>query len=766
MRWLPLTAFVSALVLTGISTPAQAAVGFDSSYFGESAFLSLNPGQSGQFAAAFTNTGSTGWQVGTTSQVNLAVCLDDKTTCNVASPNAAWASGWLSSTAYATQSTTFVGPGQTGWFVYSVIAPAAAIRGAAARFSGDLVLNSTGEKLHAQGYYQDATVAGSTTTADSIVVTPVFQNAQIGSFPVLTATVTGPPPAGSSTRTPIANEVVVFTVSTTAAFNPPLSFVASTNALGQASITFTRTNPGTDAIAASLADMATLRTNATIVWGLTAGSISVTPDTAVSAANDGTGCRVYSYTATNPSTGALLNNAVLHLNFLENINHTTDQDGGATIAGDTTGSPTPTSSIATTTSATGTGTFTVCGNGSTVSVTPILFDNASNGDPQLLDTNDDADTGGTITFQGRQPVLSLSPSASGSRVTGDQRVFTITAADQFGTPYTGAVRASFQETQDGNPATSSTAYITWYDNDAILATGGASGPNAPAGTTDTTDTQNLLIPSLNSSGSATFGIYANTGGAGTAMVFVDTNGNGVFDAGEPSAVGGPTTWAVASLSQCTLTKSKPMATLSAGSANTSVLGNGAVFFVMTFRDQSGAAVSPSSPVPVLFSISNTGGGTIAARAEGQSSDTLLTSGSSMSLTTGYTISDSDAYLVVDSASVGSVSVSASATANGIPISCGPVALRWVNANPEPTTSTSLSGTVTDFDKGTSTTDGGAYVIHTVSGDYLISYSPGQPLILTGSSVTEAQFEAALSIGDVVLWSNSGGSESHNITANN
>src|SRR5205814_1613174 len=83
--------------------------GYDSAYFGESAFLTLGPGQSGQFAVGFNNTGSTGWLTGSASQVDLAICLPDKTTCNTTSPNAAFASSWLSSTAYATTSTTFVG---------------------------------------------------------------------------------------------------------------------------------------------------------------------------------------------------------------------------------------------------------------------------------------------------------------------------------------------------------------------------------------------------------------------------------------------------------------------------------------------------------------------------------------------------------------------------------------------------------------------------------------------------------------------------------
>src|SRR5207247_10982612 len=94
--------------LTGLvmlAAPVRAAVpGVDSAYAGESAFLTIGPGTSGQFQVFFTNTGSTTWRKGTTSQVNLTVCLDDKTTCNVDSPLASWNDGsWLPNRAYSRQ---------------------------------------------------------------------------------------------------------------------------------------------------------------------------------------------------------------------------------------------------------------------------------------------------------------------------------------------------------------------------------------------------------------------------------------------------------------------------------------------------------------------------------------------------------------------------------------------------------------------------------------------------------------------------------------
>ena len=116
---------LALLILIGLvllAAPVRAAVpGFDSAYAGESAFLTIGPGTSGQFQVFFTNTGSTTWRKGTTSQVNLTVCLDDKTTCNVP-VNTTFNKSWYSNTVYATV-TSPVAPGQNGFFLYSFSVP-------------------------------------------------------------------------------------------------------------------------------------------------------------------------------------------------------------------------------------------------------------------------------------------------------------------------------------------------------------------------------------------------------------------------------------------------------------------------------------------------------------------------------------------------------------------------------------------------------------------------------------------------------------------
>jgi len=169
-----ITATALALSLVGsAATPVNAAVpGYDSSYFGESAFLTLNPGQTGQFVAIFTNTGANGWLKASASQVNLGACLDDKTTCNVAPEESAWNDGsWLSSISYATTSTDFVGPGQNGFFVYNVKAPSTAAAGTVGTFNGDLVLGSTLQQIRPQGYYQQATVTAAATGSTATTYT-------------------------------------------------------------------------------------------------------------------------------------------------------------------------------------------------------------------------------------------------------------------------------------------------------------------------------------------------------------------------------------------------------------------------------------------------------------------------------------------------------------------------------------------------------------------------------------------------------------------
>jgi streptogramin lyase len=145
---------------------APTAPGMCSQYLAESSFVFVRPGQSAQFAVAFTNCGSTSWTKGTSAQVNLAVCCP----LNSASPNAAWNTSWLSPAAYATTTASAVAPGQQGLFTYAVTAPANAPPGDYV-FAGEVVQAATGAALNPQGYYQIATIlpsiCGTVTSATS-----------------------------------------------------------------------------------------------------------------------------------------------------------------------------------------------------------------------------------------------------------------------------------------------------------------------------------------------------------------------------------------------------------------------------------------------------------------------------------------------------------------------------------------------------------------------------------------------------------------------
>ena len=161
-----------SLSMLASAVPALAVTGYDSAYAGESAFVNISPGQTLNFQVFFANTGTTTWSRGTGTQVDLAACLEDKVTCNAQDASeASWNSGWLSSTRYASTVQTTTAPGALGTFSYDIAAPANVLAGTY-RFNGDLVLSSTGEKIHPEGYYQDASVGGTGTGATITSLTP------------------------------------------------------------------------------------------------------------------------------------------------------------------------------------------------------------------------------------------------------------------------------------------------------------------------------------------------------------------------------------------------------------------------------------------------------------------------------------------------------------------------------------------------------------------------------------------------------------------
>ena len=164
-----ITAAALAFSMLAAAVPAAAVTGYDSAYAGESAFVNIVGGQTQNFQVFFANTGTTSWIKGTGTQVDLAACLEDKVTCNAQDASeATWNSGWLSATRYASTTQTTTPPGSLGTFSYNITAPVGVAAGIF-HFNGDVVLASTGEKIHPEGYFQDANTglsAGAATITD------------------------------------------------------------------------------------------------------------------------------------------------------------------------------------------------------------------------------------------------------------------------------------------------------------------------------------------------------------------------------------------------------------------------------------------------------------------------------------------------------------------------------------------------------------------------------------------------------------------------
>ncbi len=226
-----------ALSMLAMAVPAAAVTGYDSAYAGESAFVNISPGQTQNFQVFFANTGTTTWSRGTGTQVDLAACLEDKVTCNAQdATEASWNSGWLSSTRYATTTQTTTAPGSLGTFSYNVTAPVGVTAGTY-RFNGDLVLSTTGERIHPDGYYQDATVGGAGSGAAVLTsLNPTTGTTGGGTAVTLTGTGIACTPAFPAVSFGGTNAVVTSCGST--------SVGATSPAHAAGSVTVTLTNSG------------------------------------------------------------------------------------------------------------------------------------------------------------------------------------------------------------------------------------------------------------------------------------------------------------------------------------------------------------------------------------------------------------------------------------------------------------------------------------------------------------------------------------------
>ena len=92
--------------------------GFHSAWAGQSPDPTLAPGQVTTLVVALTNTGYRGWYQGSPGQ---QASIATSSPLDVARPELA--QGWISGNRIATTPTSYVGPGQTGWFQFQVHAP-------------------------------------------------------------------------------------------------------------------------------------------------------------------------------------------------------------------------------------------------------------------------------------------------------------------------------------------------------------------------------------------------------------------------------------------------------------------------------------------------------------------------------------------------------------------------------------------------------------------------------------------------------------------
>jgi len=92
--------------------------GFHAAWSGQSPDPVLSPGQVTQLVVALRNNGYRGWYVGSPGQ---EARLGTSAPLDVSRSDLAY--GWLSPNRLATTTTSYVGPGQVGWFSFQVRAP-------------------------------------------------------------------------------------------------------------------------------------------------------------------------------------------------------------------------------------------------------------------------------------------------------------------------------------------------------------------------------------------------------------------------------------------------------------------------------------------------------------------------------------------------------------------------------------------------------------------------------------------------------------------
>lgn len=172
-----ITGAALAFSMVASAIPANAAVaGYDSQYTFQSDWLTRSPGEQGTWSVTFKNTGTTTWTPGTSTDVQLAVCLDDKVTCNVSDPKEApFNNAWVSATRYARMNLpagkTSVATNDSASFTVNITVPAGQAPGTYF-FNAALVKADTGEDIRNEGAYFEVKVPGVAAQTSAIAVSP------------------------------------------------------------------------------------------------------------------------------------------------------------------------------------------------------------------------------------------------------------------------------------------------------------------------------------------------------------------------------------------------------------------------------------------------------------------------------------------------------------------------------------------------------------------------------------------------------------------
>jgi hypothetical protein len=92
---------------------------YHATFYGQAAYPTIAPGQAAEWVIAFTNTGSTGWDIANATAVRLGTWSPQDATSILAT------AAWISPNRPAQQTTSWVGPGQQAWFRVQLQAPSA-----------------------------------------------------------------------------------------------------------------------------------------------------------------------------------------------------------------------------------------------------------------------------------------------------------------------------------------------------------------------------------------------------------------------------------------------------------------------------------------------------------------------------------------------------------------------------------------------------------------------------------------------------------------